>query len=78
MALDRRGLAWLPESIIRETVDAGKLVRAGPTDWDVALEIRIYCSSKRLRPAATELWTYLLDIHTAAAAGLARNKILRA
>ncbi len=29
MALDMRGLAWLAESIVRETVEAGKLVRAG-------------------------------------------------
>lgn len=59
MALEARGLAWLPESIIHETVSAGKLVRAGPKDWDIPLEIRIYCSSETRRPAATGLWTFL-------------------
>ncbi len=59
MALEERGLTWLPESIIREAVGAGKLVRAGPKDWDIPLEIRIYCSSQTRRPAATDLWTFL-------------------
>ena len=59
MALEARGLTWLPEHIIRETVGAGKLVRAGPKNWDIPLEIRIYCSSETRRPAASGLWTFL-------------------
>ncbi len=59
MALEGRGLTWLPESTIGDTIDAGKLVRAGPKDWDIPLEIRIYCSSETRRPAATSLWTFL-------------------
>ncbi len=51
--------AWLPESTIGETVGAGKLVRAGPKDWDIPLEIRIYCSSETRRPTAAGLWTFL-------------------
>ncbi len=69
MALDMRGLAWLPESIVREAVQAGKLVRAGSRDWDVPLEVRIYRSSERLRPTATDLWRFLQGIHTAGATG---------
>ena len=69
MALEARGLTWLPESIVRETVEAGKLVRAGSRDWDVPLEIRIYRYSERLRPTATDLWTFLQGIYTAGAAG---------
>lgn len=69
MALDRRGLAWLPESIVRETIEAGKLVRAGSRDWDVPLEIRIYRSSERLKPTATDLWTFLQGMYTASATG---------
>ncbi len=69
MALDMRGLAWLPESIVRQTIEAGKLVRAGSTEWDVPLEIRIYRSSERLGPAATDLWTFLQGIFTAGATG---------
>jgi DNA-binding transcriptional LysR family regulator len=59
MALEGRGLTWLPESTIGDTIDAKKLVRAGPKDWDIPLEIRIYCSSNARRPAATSLWTFL-------------------
>ncbi len=65
MALEARGLAWLPESIVRESIEAGKLVRAGSTDWDVPLEIRIYRSSERLRPTATDLWEFLQANQTA-------------
>ncbi len=67
MALEARGLTWLPESIVRETVGAGKLVRAGSRDWDVPLEIRIYRSSERLRPTATDLWTFLQGVYAAGA-----------
>lgn len=69
MSLEARGLTWLPESIVRESVGAGKLVRAGSRDWDVLLEIRIYRSSDRLRPTAANLWTYLQGIYTAGATG---------
>ena len=59
MALEGRGLTWLPESTIGDTIGTGKLVRAGPKDWDIPLEIRIYCSSDARRPAAAGLWTFL-------------------
>ncbi len=68
MALEARGLAWLPESIVRETIEAGKLVRAGSTDWDVPLEIRIYRSSEKLRPTAMDLWEFLQSNYSATAA----------
>ena len=69
MALEARGLTWLPESIICESIGAGKLVRAGSRDWDVPLEIRIYRPSERLRPTATDLWTFLQGIYTPGATG---------
>ena len=59
MALEARGLTWLPESAIRETVGGGNLVRAGSKDWDIDLEIRIYCNSETRRPAAKGLWKFL-------------------
>ncbi len=68
MALERRGLAWLPESIVRESIDAGKLVRAGSTDWDVPLEIRIYRCSEKLRPTAIDLWEFLQANYSATVA----------
>ena len=42
MALDGRGLAWLPATLVHDDLAAGRLVRAAPADWDVALEIRLY------------------------------------
>lgn len=32
MALDGRGIAWLPQSLIAEDLDAGRLVEAGPRE----------------------------------------------
>ena len=42
MALDQRGIAWLPETLVEEDIRAGRLVAAGGQDWNIPLEIRLY------------------------------------
>ncbi|MFP9230404.1 LysR family transcriptional regulator [Pectobacterium cacticida] len=42
MALAGSGVAWLPESLIKEELISGDLVRAGSSHWDVPLDIRLY------------------------------------
>ena len=56
MALEGRGLAWLPESLVREEVAAGRLVAAGPAHWAIALEIRLYRDPAALGDYAEALW----------------------
>lgn len=57
MALDGRGVAWLPESLIRDELDAGRLVQAGGSDWAVEVEIRLFRGHATLPRAAEALWT---------------------
>ena len=52
MALDGRGLAWLPRSLIEEDLASGRLVGAAPDDWHIELEIRLYRARSSLGEAA--------------------------
>ncbi|MGV3570304.1 MAG: LysR family transcriptional regulator [Ramlibacter sp.] len=56
MALDRRGLAWLPESLVREDLQAGRLQLAGPPHWRIALEVRLYRDPAPLGHFAEGFW----------------------
>jgi len=42
MALDGRGLAWLPELLVGDDLASGRLVVAAPDDWSIDLDIRLY------------------------------------
>ena len=42
MALEGRGLAWLPESMVRDELAAARLQVAGPRHWRIPVEIRLY------------------------------------
>lgn len=57
MALDGRGLAWLPRSLAAEELAQGALVAAGGADWQVPLEIRLYRQPAELAPVAERLWS---------------------
>jgi LysR family transcriptional regulator, hypochlorite-specific transcription factor HypT len=56
MALDGRGLAWLPRTLIQEDLDAGRLVAAGEKRWSVDLDIRLYRPRKFTGRAAEAFW----------------------
>ncbi len=56
MALDGRGLAWLPETLVREDLAQGRLVAAACADWNVPLEIRLYRDAGPLGPVAEAFW----------------------
>jgi DNA-binding transcriptional LysR family regulator len=57
MARDRNGVAWLPASLAEPDLGGGRLVRAGDTGWDIALEIRLFRPRARLSRAAEVLWS---------------------
>ncbi len=59
MARTGRGLAWLPESRIKEDLDTGCLVPAGSDEWIIPVEIGLFRSSAGLPPRCEELWSYL-------------------
>jgi len=56
MALDGRGMAWLPESLIYDNLAEGSLVRAGGGAWDIPIEIHVFRSKARLSQAAELFW----------------------
>lgn len=51
-----RGLAWLPESEIKDDLDKGALVVAGK-GWVVPVEIGLFRLKEGLPPKAEEFWT---------------------
>ena len=56
MALDGRGLAWLPKTLVEEDLSAGRLVPADNGEWNVPLEIRLYREKNMTAPAPLALW----------------------
>jgi DNA-binding transcriptional LysR family regulator len=56
MALDGRGLAWLPKTLVEEDLDVGRLVSACPAEWNVPLEIRLYREKNLTGLAPLALW----------------------
>lgn len=57
MALDGRGVAWLPDSLIADDLAAGRLVDAAPRASRIELEIRLYRDRSPLGQAAEAFWT---------------------
>ncbi len=56
MALEGRGVAWLPHSLIVDELRAGTLVHAGDAAWNVPVEIRLYRQRAEMAPTAETLW----------------------
>ncbi|XAH25272.1 LysR family transcriptional regulator [Xylophilus sp. GW821-FHT01B05] len=56
MALEGRGVAWLPRSLIAEELQRGQLVEAGGEPWQVPVEIRLYRQRAEMAAAAEALW----------------------
>lgn len=56
MALEGRGVAWLPESLISDELKAGTLVAAGGSDWSLPVQIRLYRQRAEMSPMAETVW----------------------
>lgn len=56
MAIDGRGLAWLPKTLVEEDIQAGRLVYATTEGWSVPLEIRLYREKDMTGLAPLALW----------------------
>lgn len=57
MALDQRGLAWLPQMLVGDDIASGRLVVAAPDDWRIDLQIRLYRRRGEVGRAAEAFWT---------------------
>ncbi len=56
MALDGRGVAWLPQSLIAAELASGQLMPAGAKDWNIELDIRLYRNQGPLGEVAEHFW----------------------
>jgi DNA-binding transcriptional LysR family regulator len=56
MAVDGRGIAWLPQTLVEEDLAAGRLVAAAGADWEIPLEIRLYRERSPASSAAEAFW----------------------
>lgn len=57
MALDGRGIAWLPQTLVEEDIGQGRLVAAAGQEWNVPLEVRLYRDFELLGKAANAFWS---------------------
>ena len=60
MALDKRGMAWLPRTLVAEDLARGLLVEAAPQEWRIQMDIRLYRDLAALGPAADGFWAAVL------------------
>jgi len=56
VALDGRGMAWLPRTLIQEDLETGRLIEAAPRDWCVEMEVRLYRDRAAMGKAAEDFW----------------------
>jgi LysR family transcriptional regulator, hypochlorite-specific transcription factor HypT len=63
MALDGRGVAWLPERLVDEDLHSGRLVAAAPDSWDIPVEVRLYRPATAQRASVEAFWAAIPDAH---------------
>lgn len=56
MAIDGRGVAWLPASLIASELASGALCLAGDEAWTVPIEVRLFRPRAPLSETAEALW----------------------
>jgi DNA-binding transcriptional LysR family regulator len=56
MALEGRGVAWLPLTLVAEDLQAGRLADAGAGAYRVPVEIRLYRQRAAMAQVAESLW----------------------
>jgi DNA-binding transcriptional LysR family regulator len=61
LALEGRGIAWVPESVVRHELSAGVLVEAGESKWSIPMEIRLFRPFSSLGAAAENFWNYVVE-----------------
>lgn len=61
MALEGRGLAWLPMSLVADDLRGGTLMDAGAGGWRVPVDIRLYRQQAQMAPVAEALWALVSE-----------------
>ena len=61
MALEGKGVAWLPKSLAEQELSDGRLVRALDEQWDIAVQIHLVRPIAPLSVAAESFWMRVSD-----------------
>lgn len=61
MALEGRGVAWLPNVLVAQDLRAGKLVDAGDGNYRLPIQIRLYRQPALMTQVAEALWNVIQD-----------------
>ena len=61
MALEGRGIAWLPQSLIVNELEARRLVPAGDARWTVPIDVRLFRPRAELTDVAEGLWRVVTE-----------------
>ncbi|MEI6896633.1 MAG: LysR family transcriptional regulator [Psychromonas sp.] len=56
MALRGKGIAWLPDCLIKEELDSGKLVPINPEIYRIPYQVRLYRNRAPLSAEAEQFW----------------------
>jgi LysR family transcriptional regulator, hypochlorite-specific transcription factor HypT len=56
LVLEGEGIAWVPKSTIKQELDSGELVAAGPQAWNLQIELRVYRDSNNRSDFLDTLW----------------------
>jgi DNA-binding transcriptional LysR family regulator len=56
LALESRGVAFLPASLVQDDLASGRLALAGGTHWRIPLSIRLFRRRTALAPVAEQFW----------------------
>ncbi|MBL4811776.1 MAG: LysR family transcriptional regulator [Rhodobacteraceae bacterium] len=59
MAIEGFGLAWLPNTLVREDLENGRLMRAAGPEDDILVDIKIYRCLKHRSPGSDKFWRVL-------------------
>ena len=61
MAIEGRGIAWLPRKLLDAELAAGQLVAAAGDEWSVMVEIRLFRPVTPLSQAAEAVWALVSE-----------------
>lgn len=62
LAMEGRGIAWVPASVVRAELEQKSLVEAGGPQWSIPMEIRLFRPREKLSAASERFWTYVTPI----------------
>lgn len=62
MVLSGRGIAWLPQTLINDDLEAGRLMLAGPEEWQIPLQVRLYRDRSTLGKTAEMFWEAIAKV----------------